>query len=239
MPQSNIARMKAVDLMTSPVIAVTPRTQVGEIAALLVERGISGVPVLDDGKVVGMVGETELLHRHEIGTDAPSSPRSWWARFFAAEESPRQYVRARGTRASDVMTHAVVSVDEAAPAAAIAQLLAERGIRRVTVMRGETLIGIVTRANLVKALAVQARRAQQEPGDDTTIRNRLLEELDRHSWWRGVYSGVTVTGGVVCFYGLIESDAERRAARVAAENVVGVRRVEDRRVNFYDSYMVI
>jgi CBS domain-containing protein len=232
--------MKALDLMTSPVIAVTPHTEVPEIAALLIERGISGVPVLDDGKVVGMVGETELLHRHEIGTDAPARSASWWSRLFPVEESPREYVRAYGTRASDVMTRAVVSVDAAAPAAAIAQLLAERGIRRVTVMRGETLVGIVTRANLVEALAVQARVAKaKEPDDDTTIRTLLLAELDRHSWWRAVYSNVTVTQGVVCFYGLIESDAERRAARVAAENVLGVRRVEDHRLNFYDSYMVI
>ena len=227
--------MKAKDIMTSPVIAVTPDTPVREIAALLFERRISGVPVLQDGRLVGLVSEADLLHRHEIGTDRVAQPRSWWLRLFNVDSTPAEYVKSHATRARDVMVHEVVSVAPDTPIAEIASLLETHGIKRVPVLRGAQLVGIVSRGNLIQALAVMSQSAVRvTPPSDQAIRGRLLEELERQPWWGRVSSSVIVSGGVVHYWGMVNSDDERDAARVAAENVPGVRHVEDHRFEYQD-----
>ncbi|MGH8221416.1 MAG: CBS domain-containing protein [Woeseiaceae bacterium] len=225
--------MKATDVMTSPAITVGPETSVREIAAILLKGRISAVPVLEAGRLVGIVSEADLLHRHEIGTDrVPAGP--WWLRPFTADRSPAEYVKSHAGKARDIMTREVVSVGEDTPVAQVAALLEKRGIRRVPVMRGERLVGIVSRANLVQALAAEARVAARPWPDDDAIQHRLLAELERQSWWRSPYSNVTVTGGIVHFWGATETDEDRDAVRVAAENVPGVRSVEDHRFRLYD-----
>lgn len=177
--------MNAEDIMTSPVITVRPETPIRELAALLFERRISGVPVLEKGRLVGMVSEADLLHRHEIGTDCVARDGSWWLRLFSADRSLEDYVKSHAGQARDVMTREVVSVTADTPAAEIANLLGSRGIKRVPVLRGERLIGIVSRANLIQALAVDRRsRKPARPGDDNTVRERLLAEPERQPWWR-------------------------------------------------------
>jgi CBS domain-containing protein len=226
--------MKAKDIMTSPVITVAPDTPVREIAALLFERRISGVPVLEDGRLVGLVSEADLLHRHEIGTDSVQ-PRSWWLRLFSADCTPAEYIKSHATQARDIMAREVVSVAQDTPVAEIATLLETRGIKRVPVLRGAQLVGIVSRANLIQALAVMRQSAIRAiPPSDHAIRGRLLGELERQPWWRRVGSNVVVTEGVVHYWGMVGSGDERNAARVAAENVPGVRGVEDHRFEYHD-----
>jgi CBS domain-containing protein len=227
--------MKAKDIMTSPVITVAPDTPVREIAALLFERRISGVPVLEDGRLVGLVSEADLLHRHEIGTDRAAQPRSRWLRLFSADRTPAEYIKSHATQARDIMAREVVSVAQDTPVAEIATLLETRGIKRVPVLRGAQLVGIVSRANLVQALAVMKRSAIRiTPPRDEAIRGRLLGELERQPWWGPVRSNVIVTEGVVHYWGMVDSDEERNAARVAAENVPGVRGIEDHRFRYHD-----
>ena len=225
--------MKAKDIMTSPVVTAGPETTVREIAALLLKQRISALPVLEKGRVVGMVSEADLLHRHEIGTDRLPAGR-WWLRLFGADRSPAEYVKSHARKARDIMTREVVSVDEDTPVAQIADLLDKHGIKRVPVMRGRLLVGIVSRANLVQALATEARKASRPSRDDAAIHDRVAAELESQSWWRPIYSNVTVADGVVHYWGATESDADRDAARVAAENVPGVRDVVDHRVRIYD-----
>ena len=221
--------MNAADIMTSPVITIGPETSVREIAALLLEWRISGVPVVEKGRLIGMVSEADLLHRHEIGTDRVKRTGSWWLRLFSAGPTLADYVKSHARKARDVMTHEVVSVAADTPVAEIADLLESRGIKRVPVLRGERLVGIVSRANLTQALAVDKRaRKPARPGDDKTIRERLLEELESQPWWR-ISSNLIVADGVVHYWGIIDSEDERQAARVAAENVPGVRKVQDHR----------
>ncbi len=221
--------MNAKDIMTSPVITVGPETSVREIAALLLERRISGVPVVEKGRLVGLVSEADLLHRHEIGTDRVAPTGSWWLRLFSDDRSPEDYVKSHARQARDVMTREVVSVTADTSAAEIANLLESRGIKRVPVLRGERLIGIVSRANLIQALAVDKRsRKPARPSDDHTIRERLLAELESQPWWR-MSSNLIVTDGIVHYWGIINAEDERQAARVAAENVPGVHKVEDHR----------
>jgi CBS domain-containing protein len=227
--------MKARDLMTSPVITVAPATLVREIAALLFERGISAVPVVDGGLLVGIVSEADLLHRHEIGTDRVTRSDSWWVRLFSADRSPAEYVKSHARRAWDIMTREVATVAPDTDLGDIATLLEERRIRRVPVLEEGRLVGIVSRSNLVQALASSAVPGKATGAmNDEAILARLVAELEGQSWWRPETSNVTVEDGVVSYGGIIEFEDERVAARVAAETIAGVRRVEDRRLAFRD-----
>ena len=221
--------MKASDIMTSPVITVGPDTAVRHIAGLLFEHRISALPVIENSKLVGIVSEADLLHRHEIGTDRSRSG-SWWLQLFSADRSVGDYVRSHATRARDIMTRDVVTVSPDTPVAQIATLLERRGIKRVPVLQGGRLAGIVSRSNLVQALADKGRQMNAGDSGDGAIRVRLSAELERQPWWRATTSNIIVTDGVVHYFGMMDSEEERQAARVAAENVPGVRRVEDHRV---------
>lgn len=220
--------MKASDIMTFPVITVGPDTLVRHIAGLLFEHRISAVPVLENSKLVGIVSEADLLHRHEIGTDR--SARSWWLQLFSADRSVADYVRSHATRARDIMTRDVVAVAPDTPLAEIATLLEKRGIRRVPVLQDGRVAGIVSRSNLVQALAAKGRLMNTGDSGDGAIRARLTAELERQPWWRSDASNVIVTDGIVHYFGMMDSEDHRQPARIAAENVPGVRGVEDHRI---------
>jgi CBS domain-containing protein len=227
--------VKASDIMTSPVITAAPQTPVSEIAALLAEHRISAVPVLEDGRLVGLVSEADLMHRHEIGTDLTAPKASGWRRWFTADRSAVEYTRSHARRAHDVMTREVVSIAANAGVERIVALFEARGIRRLPVVRGKQLVGIVSRADLIRALATKGRAVKAaRPGNDATIRSQLIAELQRQPWWRSPSDNVLVADGVVHYWGIIDSHDERDAARVAAENVAGVRGVEDHRFTMSD-----
>jgi predicted transcriptional regulator len=227
--------LQARDIMSAPVVSVGPETPVQEVAALLADRGISGVPVLAQGQFVGVVNEMDLLHRHEIGTERVAHARSWLERLFRVDHAPGDYVKSHGLRAKDVMTHSVPTIPEDEPLSAIASLFDSRSVRRLAVVRGSEVIGIVTRANVVKALATSATAARQAPcSSDQAIYEALQAELAGQSWWNPDWSTLSVTDGIVRFHGVIDSHDERDAARVAAENVPGVRGVDDQRQRYFD-----
>jgi len=219
--------MQAKDVMTTKVVTVRPDTRVEHIAALLLERRISGVPVIDaDGRVVGIVTEGDLMRRPDIGTERH---RGWWLRMFGDErERAAEYARAHGSRAADVMTRNVISVEEETPVVEIARLLEEHRIKRVPVLRDGELVGIVSRANLLHGLA--ARPVPPPPDrwmDDRALRDEVVRVLDREDLATHGPLHVTATNGVVELWGLVESEEERRAIRVAVENVPGVVAVKD------------
>lgn len=222
--------MKTSDVMTAPVVTITPDTPVHEIAALLLEHHISGVPVVDNGRVVGLVNEFELLRRHEIGTEGSAPARSWWTQLMERDPRPIEYVKSHAQHAKDFMTRQVISVTEDTPVSKLASIFAARSVRRIVVLRAQALVGIVTRANLVQALAHNARGSlAPRVQSDEAIRLRLLAELDGQPWWRPSQSTASVRNGVVYYHGVIDNEDERLAARVAAENVPGVRGIEDAR----------
>jgi CBS domain-containing protein len=215
------------DVMTKRVVTVGPETPVQQVAQLLLERRISAVPVVDaDGRVLGIVSEGDLIGRPEIG---PARRRSWWLALLGGTgESAAEYVRTHGGHAKDVMTRAVVTVREDAPLGDVARLLEERRIKRVPVVRRGKLVGIVSRADLLRALAsAKARTRPAARSSDQTIREKLLKALDRQSWAVLAQVNVTVTEGVVHLWGLVDSEEQRRALRVAAEEITGVRGVQD------------
>lgn len=227
--------MIAKDIMSTPVISVAPETPVSEVAALLAGHRISGVPVVERGRLVGVVNEMDLLHRREIGTELPPAADPWWVRLFRADPAPSHYVKSHAKTASDVMTRAVVAVGEDAPLSEIAGLFESRAVRRVCVIQERKVTGIITRADIVRAFAAKAERPRDErPLADDVIRSELLAELTRQRWWRPEWSIVTVDDGVVQFRGVIDTPEEKAAARVAAESIPGVRGVEDHRARLAD-----
>lgn len=224
--------MKAKDIMTSPVVSIGPDATVREIAALLLDMRISAVPVLDAGRLVGIVSEADLLHRHELGTEG--SQRPWWLRLLSADASLEDYIKSHARRARDVMTRKVVSAEDDAPLATIVSLLERHGVKRLPVLRGGRLAGIVSRSDVVRALARRPGPARRAAGGDQAIRRELLGELKRYPWWGRTTSSVVVSEGFVHFWGTVGAEGERDAARVAAENVPGVRGVQDHRLRIQD-----
>jgi len=216
--------LTAADVMTPDVITVSPQTPVREIAALLHARRISGVPVVEGGRLVGIVSEGDLIgHAAAIG----ERRRSWWLSLFADERAMADdYAKTHGRVARDVMTGDVITVEETTSLAEIARLLERHRIKRVPVVRAGTLVGIVTRSNLLQALAARSVSTGLAP-DDKVIRDRLNRELQDQPWARLGLKNIVVENGVVHLFGIADSEEERRALRVAAENVSGVVRVED------------
>ena len=219
--------MRAIDVMTSEVISVDENATVTAVARLLAERGISAVPVVDKAnQVIGMVSEGDLLHRAETGTERR---RSWWLDMMASTNKlAGDYIKSHSRKVKDVMTRKVLSVTEATPVADIALLLETNRIKRVPVVRDGKLVGILSRANLVRALAMTIDEAPSGvEADDRRIRDKLLAELKAQRWAEVSPANVTVKEGVVHLWSSYLSEQEKRALVVAAENIPGVRRVED------------
>ena len=219
--------MRAMDVMTSEVITVDENASVTAVAKLLAERGISAVPVVDqENRVIGMVSEGDLLHRAETGTERR---RSWWLEMFAStNQLAGDYIKSHSGSVKDVMTRDVLSVSDTTPVADIAILLETNRIKRVPVLRNGKLVGIVSRANLVRALAMTINEPlSSDEADDRRIRDRLLAELKAQKWAEVSPANITVKDGVVHLWSSYYSEQEKRALVVAAENIPGVRRVED------------
>jgi CBS domain-containing protein len=220
--------MRATDVMTTRVITVEPTTSVKDLAALLSERGISGVPVVEHDRVVGIVSEGDLLHRAETGTERRTQPRrSRWFDDRPREESARDYVKSHARKVKDVMTRKVISVAETAELAEVAAVMETNRIKRVPVLHNGKLVGIISRANLVRALAAVKTEPIAAIADDPTIRQKLPAELSRRDWVKLWAADVIVKDGIVHFWLGEQPEAERRALHVAAENIPGVRGVEE------------
>ncbi len=218
--------MKARDVMTSPVVTVRPTATVKDTANLFLKHGISAAPVVDDdGKLIGIVSEGDLLHRAEIGTERK---RSWWLVLLAQEKSlAADYIKAHAKRISDVMTRRVITTSPEATLDEIAAMMEQNGIKRIPLVRDGQLVGIVSRANLVQAIASSGSKLDISLSD-AAIREKLVAHLRSQSWAHTDLLNVTVNDGVVDLWGIPDSDIERTAIRVAAEGISGVRAVNDR-----------
>jgi CBS domain-containing protein len=217
--------MKARDVMVSPVFTAKPSATVKEVAKLLLDRRISAVPVVDEGgELVGIISEGDLLRRAEIGTE----PRhSWWLRALSGDDAlANEYVKAHARTVADVMTRGVITASPDTPLHEIAGLLERHSIKRVPIVKDGKLVGIVSRANLLQALA-SSRQEREVPGSDAAVRERILAHLNNQPWAHTLLLNVTVNDGVVDLWGITGSDAERKAIRVAAESTPGVIAVND------------
>jgi CBS domain-containing protein len=217
--------MQASDIMTHEVVSVRHDAPLEEVIQVMLTHRVSGLPVVDDGAVVGMLSENDLLRRPEMGTQRRR--HHWLQLFSSGEAQAADYVRTHGLTAGEVMTSNVVSVNETTDVEEIAELLESRGIKRVPVLRSGKLVGIVSRADLLRSLGSRLRAKPQ--AGDREIRAAVLAELSRHPSWapRPAQLSVSVQDGVVHYWGTVRSTAQRQAMIVAAERVAGVRHVED------------
>ena len=218
--------MKAEDVMTRDVIAVAPDATVLQAARLMLQHHISGLPVVDkSGKLFGVLSEGDFLRRRETRTE---HKRSRWLEFLMGPgRIAAEYSHSHGSKVSEVMTTEVQTVADETPLEEIVELMERKRIKRVPVLCGEQLVGIVTRSNLMHAMVSMARVVQPAAKDDGTIRETLLAEMQKADWAPVAMTNVVVHDGVVELWGTIVDERQREALKVAAENIPGVKAVND------------
>ena len=222
--------MQAKDIMTTQVITVGPDAAVREIAVLLSEKGISAVPVVDHGEVVGVVSEGDLIHRQELGTEGHKKRWSWLRIFEDREAVAAIEAKAHGMHARDVMTRNLISVSERASLAEIADTLEGNNVKRLLVMRESKLVGIISRANIVRALAARPGGAQAPvSSDDEEIRIKVMDTLENIKGTSPWLTTVIVSNGDVDLYGTVEDETKRDPSRIAVEEISYVKNVRDHR----------
>jgi CBS domain-containing protein len=219
--------MRVKDVMTRPVVAVSPEASIFEAVRLMLQRKISGLPVVDrSGRLVGMVTEADFLRRSETGT-VRRRPR--WIEFIVGPgKLAEEYVHVSGRRVDEVMTREVRTIHEDAPLEEVVSIMDRYRIKRVPVVCSHVVIGIVTRADLVHAVMTAAKRSRPGSTEDAAIRERLLSHLGAEKWAPAGSIDVDVVDGIVTLSGILMDERQRAALCVAAENIPGVKKVEDR-----------
>jgi CBS domain-containing protein len=218
--------MRAHQIMTRPIISVTPDTTIVEAANTMLQKHVSGLPVVDaTGKLVGIVSEGDFIRRSEIGTQRK------YGRFLKFILGPGKaasnFVHEHGRKVSEIMTtEPLLTVSEDTGLEKIVALMEKNSVRRLPVTRGDKVVGIVTRANLLQAVASLAHDFPDPTADDDHIRNRVIDTLAKQDWCPFGLS-VVVRDGIVHLSGVITEERSRQAAVVAAENVTGVKKVHD------------
>jgi CBS domain-containing protein len=226
--------MKALDVMVRDVVTVQPDDSIAEAVRLLAEHDVSALPVVDDDKnVVGVISEADLLQREEINTE---KHRPWWLEAVTpASTLAGEFAKSHGRRVEEVMSTDVISAAEDTPLGEIASILERHRIKRVPILRGGKLVGIVSRSNLIQALASSHAPAAAGSGVDADrrIRSELLDRLGKQDWTDFGERNIIVNGGIVHLWGLVGSPDEHKALIVLAESVPGVVSVSDEMIPGY------
>ena len=217
--------MRAHQIMTRSVLTVTPETTMLEAANKMLQQHVSGLPVVDAaGKVIGIVSEGDFLRRSEIGT---GRKRGRWLKFILGPGTEAiDFVHENGRNVSEVMTREPVTITEDTPLEEIVTTMEKHDVKRLPVMRGETLVGIVSRASLLQAVASLARDVPDPTADDDHVRRRIIDTLAKNDWCPFGLN-VVVRDGIVQLNGVITDEHSRQASIVIAENVAGVKKVHD------------
>jgi CBS domain-containing protein len=218
--------MKASDIMTPDVISADPDATVLQAARYMLQHHISGLPVIDKTEaLVGILSEGDFLRRRETHTDR--RPSRWLEFLMGPGKLAAQYTHTHGSKVSEVMTTNLRTVSEDTPLEKIVKMMERYRIKRVPVLRGKKVVGIVTRANLMHAMVSLARGEPKAATGDAAIRQELLKELKTEKWALASMINVVVREGVVELWGMIVDDRQREALVVAAENIPGVKQVKD------------
>jgi CBS domain-containing protein len=217
--------MRAHQIMTRQVITIATHASIAEAANIMLDKHISGLPVVDSGgKLVGIVSQGDFLRRAEIGTQRK---RGRWLKFLVGPgRAASDFVHEQGRKVEEIMTPDPRTVTEDATLEDIVELMERNNIKRLPVMREDHLVGIVTRSNLLQAVAGLARDVPDPTADDDHIRGRIIASVEKADW-TPFGLNVIVVNGVVHVSGVITNEKSREATIVAAENVSGVTRVHD------------
>lgn len=218
--------MNAEDVMTTHVITVAPNDTILRAVRLMLQNRISGLPVVEtDGRLVGIVTEGDFLRRVELGTQR-TRPR-WIEYLQSLGKRADEYVHSHGRKVGEVMTYDPRTVQDNAPLEEVVRIMEKHQIKRLPVMRDEKLVGIVTRANLLRALASLAQEVGPPAADDAAIRRWLMADLEQRDWAATPFLNIIVRNGIVELWGSIMDERQRQAIVVAAENIPGVKEVRD------------
>jgi CBS-domain-containing membrane protein len=212
--------------MTRDVVTIAPSTTIQDIASLLVAKRISAVPVISDGNdVIGIVTESDLLHREEIHTE---HKRKWWLEtFVGADTQAREFVKTHGLRAEQVMSRVVTAVSPDTDLAEVADILDAHKIRRVPVTDKGKLVGIISRADIVRALAQAKVPIPVASMENGALQKTIKDEIKKQPWIDDVYLNALVSNGVVELMGFVDTAEQHTALRVLVEGVPGVKEVVD------------
>lgn len=219
--------MRVKDVMTCPVISVATNASLSEAIAFMIQNKLSGLAVLDDtGQLCGLVSEGDLMRRVELGSGM--ADESWWARLLSSKGPAETYRRTNGRRVADVMTHHPITIEEGDTLGNAARLMQKHRIKRLPVLRDKTLVGMLSRADFVKALQIFVEPAYEEAAiSDVEIKARILVEVDHQTWSSSCLLHVAVADGRVILTGEAPTEDQKAAIRVAAENVPGVQSVDN------------
>jgi CBS-domain-containing membrane protein len=218
--------MKAADVMVSNVITVGVDASIADVATILLSHHISGVPVVGHtGELVGIVSEGDLMRRPETGTIRQPS---WWLALLSSDRAiATEYIKLHSRKVADVMTRHVISATPDTSLGEIAAMLERNRIKRVPILDAGKLVGIVTRANILQALASATKKLPSLVSvNDTELRKKVVARLSEEPWCPTMLT-VTVQDGTVDLWGLVHSVEEKKAARLAAELTPGVGTVVD------------
>jgi CBS-domain-containing membrane protein len=218
--------MKVRDVMTHPVVSIDSEAPISLAIRLMLQKKISGLPVVDPaGNLLGVVTEGDFLRRAETGTQF--APPRWLEFLMGPGPLARDYVKAHGRNVSEVMTRDAKTVDEDTQLNDVVALMERNHIKRVPVLRGKKLVGIVTRANLLRALVSALHAAPPACNGDVVIREKILRELNSETWTPVATVDAIVRNGVVTLSGYVLDERQRAALKVLVENVAGVKAVRD------------
>jgi CBS domain-containing protein len=217
--------MRAHQIMTRQVITVATGASIVAAANIMLDKHISGLPVVDEaGKLVGIVSQGDFIRRAEIGTQRK---RGRWLKYLVGPgREASDFVRERGRKVGEIMTPDPCTVTEDTTLEDIVELMERNNVKRLPVVRGEKLVGIVTRSNLLQAVAGLTRDVPDPTADDDHIRNHIVASVEKADW-APFGLGVIVANGIVHVSGVITNEQSREATIVAAENVSGVTQVHD------------
>jgi CBS domain-containing protein len=214
--------MKAGDVMTRKLVSIRPNASTAEMVRLMLDNRISGLPVIDDhGDLVGIVTEGDCLRRAETGTER-KRPR-WLEFLIGPGRLADEYIHTHSRKVAEVMTQSPTTITEDTPLDEIVHLMESRRIKRLPVVRDRKVVGIVSRADLLHALASAAKSIPTGTPTDAVIRDQFMTELAKQPW--APQLNATVRDGVLDLWGIVFAAHQREAAIVAAKNISGVKAV--------------